>query len=227
MYKNFFKRFIDILIAVIGLPLLLIIYIFIAPMIKRIDNGPVFYNAYRIGKDGKLFKMFKFRTMIVNAPDIRLPDGSTYNGVDDPRVTKIGRLLRMSSIDEVPQILNVLLGDMSIIGPRPDPPDTLELYPEEIKVYLSVRPGITGYGQAYFRNSVDGKQKMKNDGYYALNYSFLLDMKILFKTITVITKRDSIYRPSASKVFMNNSSEYMKGFEEVAAEQTSEKINLH
>ena len=123
--------------------------------------------------------MFKFRTMIVNAPDIRLSDGSTYNGDDDPRITRVGRFLRKTSIDELPQILNVLLGDMSFIGPRPDPVDWLDKYSEKEKIILSVRPGITGYNQAYYRNSADGAMKLKNDVYYAENISFSLDLSLI------------------------------------------------
>ncbi len=200
MYQKVFKRLLDIFFAVIGLPVLLLIYMFVAPLIKLSDKGPVFYNTKRIGKDGKLFKMFKFRSMMVNAPDIRLPDGSTYNGKDDPRVTKIGKFLRKTSLDESPQIINVLLGDMALIGPRPDPPDWLDKYNEKIKVFLSVRPGITGYSQAYFRNSADGEEKMKNDAYYALNCSFILDVKIFFKTIAVVIKRENTYKDTTSEI---------------------------
>ena len=113
------------IIGIIGFPFFLIAFLIFAPIIKVVDRGPVFFNAQRIGKDGKLFKMYKFRSMYVNAPDIRLADGSTYNGADDPRVTKIGKFMRAMSIDEIPQILNVLNGTMSLIGPRPDPPDWL------------------------------------------------------------------------------------------------------
>jgi len=129
--------------------------------------------------------------MIKNAPDIRLGDGSTYNSDDDPRLTKIGLILRKTSIDELPQIINVLLGDMSFIGPRPDPIDWLERYTDEERIFLKVRPGITGYNQAYYRNSADGKQKIINDVHYAKNISFLLDIKILIKTIeTVVLKKN-------------------------------------
>jgi len=203
MYRRFFKRFIDIFIAMIGLPVLFLIYIFVGPLIKLTDRGPVFYNAQRIGKDGKIFKMFKFRSMMVDAPDLRLPDGSTYNGEDDPRVTQIGNLLRKTSLDEAPQIINVLFGDMSLIGPRPDPPDWLNRYHKEIKVFLTVRPGITGYSQAYFRNSADGEDKMKNDAYYALNCSFLIDIKIFFKTITVVFKRENTYKETSSDLLVD------------------------
>lgn len=197
MYKVIIKRGIDLCIALIGLPILLLILIFIAPFIYFTDKGPIFYNAKRIGKDGRLFKMYKFRSMKVNAPDIRLDDGSTFNGEDDPRVTKIGKFLRKTSLDEAPQILNVLKGDMSLIGPRPDPPDWLDRYPDEVRVFLTVRPGITGYSQAYFRNSVDGETKMKNDVYYAVNCSPVLDVKIFFKTVAVVLKRENTYKDTS------------------------------
>lgn len=196
MYKNILKLIIDIILALIAMPFVILVIIFVAPIIFLNDKGPIFYNAKRVGKDGKLFTMYKFRSMMVNAPDIRLEDGSTYNGEDDPRVTKIGKFLRKSSLDEIPQIINVLKGDMSFIGPRPDPPDWLERYPEDVRVFLTVRPGITGYSQAYFRNSVDGEEKMKNDVYYALNCSFGLDVKIFIKTIVIVLKRENTYKES-------------------------------
>lgn len=207
MYKDFFKRCIDIFFALIGLPILLLIYFFVAPLIKLTDKGPVFYKAHRIGKDGKLFKMYKFRSMMVNAPDIRLPDGSTYNSEDDSRVTKVGKFFRKTSLDETPQILNVLIGNMSLIGPRPDPPDCIDSYPDEIRVFLTVRPGVTGYNQAYFRNSADGETKMKNDAYYALNCSLLMDVKIFIKTISVVLKRENVYRNTTSELFIESNTE--------------------
>lgn len=194
MYKTWIKRILDIIIGILGLPFFLIALVIFGPIIKLTDKGPVFYNAKRIGKDGKLFKMFKFRTMYVDAPDIRLADGSTYNGEDDPRVTKIGRIMRATSVDELPQILNILNGTMSLIGPRPDPPDWLDKYPEDIRVFLTVRPGLTGYNQAYFRNSADSDQKMYNDAYYAEHITFLFDIKIFFKTILSVLEHKNIYR---------------------------------
>lgn len=194
MYEQVFKRWIDFLIALIAMPFLLIICIIVAPMILYDDGHPVFYNSKRIGRNGKLFKMYKFRSMKNNSPDIRLEDGSTYNGEDDPRVTKIGRILRKTSIDELPQLLNVLKGDMSLIGPRPDPPDWLDLYTEEEREFLSARPGITGYSQAFYRNSVDSREKIQNDIYYIRNCSFILDVKILLKTIETVFKHENVYR---------------------------------
>ena len=114
MYKCFFKRFFDIIIALLFLPFILFVFVVIAPIIYFTDKGPVFYNAKRAGKRAKPFKMFKFRSMYVNSPDLRNADGSTYNGEDDPRVTRIGKILRKTSLDELPQLLNVLLGDMSL-----------------------------------------------------------------------------------------------------------------
>lgn len=194
MYKRFVKRLLDILISLMAAPFVVLLLIIFAPIIHFTDKGPVFYNAQRIGKDGKLFKMFKLRSMYVNAPDIRLADGSTYNGEDDPRVTPVGRFIRKTSIDELPQVFNILLGHMSLIGPRPDPPDWLERYPEDIKVFLTVRPGITGYSQAYFRNSADGEEKMRNDAYYATHCTFWMDVKIFFKTIATVFLGENTYK---------------------------------
>ena len=155
-------------------------------------DGPMFYSGKRLGQFGKPFPMHKFRSMKVNAPDIRLSDGSTYNGDDDPRVTKLGKFLRKTSLDEIPQILNVLKGDMSLIGPRPDPLDWIDKYKEEEKVFLNVKPGITGYSQAYFRNSADAQEKIDTDVYYAKNISFLLDVKIFLRTIKTVICRENI-----------------------------------
>lgn len=177
----------------LSIPVLLVIAV-VGPLIYLEDRGSIFYNAERVGRNGKPFKMLKLRSMKMNAPDIRLADGSTYNGEDDPRVTKIGKFIRKTSIDELPQIFNVLFGDMSFIGPRPDPLDWLERYPDEYRGFLAVRPGITGYSQAYFRNGADGLQKMQNDLYYAENISLVMDVKILFQTVLVVLKRENIYK---------------------------------
>ena len=194
MYKLFIKRMLDLIIGILAFPFFVIALIIFGPIIKLTDRGPIFYNAQRIGRNGKLFKMYKFRSMFVNAPDIRLADGSTYNGADDPRVTKIGRFIRAASIDELPQILNILNGTMSLIGPRPDPPDWLDKYPEDIKVFLAVRPGLTGYCQAYWRNGADGEEKMKADAYYAQHLSFLFDVRIFFKTIARVLGHGNTYK---------------------------------
>ena len=194
IYRKYIKRTLDLLLSIILLPFFAILILIVAPLIKITDRGPVFYNSDRIGLNGKIFKMYKFRSMRVNAPDIRNEDGTTFNSENDPRVTKIGKVLRKTSIDEIPQLLNVLIGDMSWIGSRPDLPDALNVYSEEDKKKLTVRPGITGYSQAYYRNSAEFSQKMKGDVYYAQNVSFILDLKILMKTIQTVVRRENLYR---------------------------------
>ena len=194
MYKNYVKRLLDIILSLIFMPLFVLSFMIVAPIIHFADKGPVFYNADRVGKCGKVFKMYKFRSMNVHAPDIRLADGSTYNSEKDPRVTKIGRILRKTSVDELPQILNVLFGDMSLIGPRPNLPTVpYNELDKQHKHRLEVRPGITGYNQAYFRNSVSAEQRTKNDNYYVDNISFILDAKILIQTVISVLKKDNIY----------------------------------
>ena len=193
MYKKYLKRIIDLIVSICVLPIFIIFYIIIAPIIYFEDKGKIFYNGERLGRDGKIFKMYKFRTMKMNSEDIRNKDGSTYNGEDDPRVTKIGKVLRKTSIDELPQILNVLKGDMSIIGPRPDLPEHMKLYTNEEKRKLQVRPGITGYNQAYYRNSVEWKERIKNDIYYINHLTLIMDIKVFFKTIETIIKRENVY----------------------------------
>lgn len=194
MYKCFFKRFFDIIIALLFLPFILFVFVVIAPIIYFTDKGPVFYNAKRAGKGAKPFKMFKFRSMYVNSPDLRNADGSTYNGEDDPRVTRIGKILRKTSLDELPQLLNVLLGDMSFVGPRPTlATKTWNELDEVRKKRASIRPGITGYSQAYYRNSITQDEKFAYDAYYVEHMSLWLDIKILFQTVISVIKRDHIF----------------------------------
>lgn len=192
MYIHFFKRVLDLVIALVALPFVLMAIIIIGPIILLGDKGSVFYKAKRIAKGGGIFNMYKFRSMKVNAPDIRMENGDTYNSDDDPRVTKVGKFLRKTSLDELPQFLNVLIGNMSFIGPRPDTPDFLDVYKEQYPAILTIKPGITGYNQAYFRNSIDGGEKMKNDDYYAKNLTFIMDVKIVFRTIYTVVFRKNI-----------------------------------
>lgn len=193
MYGAIIKRIFDFVGALILLPMLLIIYIIVAILIKLDDCGHVFYKDVRLGRSIKEFEMYKFRTMIENAPDIRNVDGTTYNGKNDDRVTKIGRILRETSIDETAQLINILKGDMSFVGPRPSPLGNKHLYSKEYIRKFSVRPGITGYNQAYFRNSASLEDRQKNDLYYVENISLMLDIKIIFKTFFIVLKRESIY----------------------------------
>lgn len=192
----FFKRLFDIIISLIALPFVALIIAIFAPIIYFTDRGPIFYNAPRLGKKGEVFTMYKLRSMKVNAPNIRNADGSTYNGENDPRVTKVGRFMRKTSIDELPQFLNVLKGDLSLIGPRAFMTTSYQGYDkldEKRKRRLDVRPGITGYSQAYFRNSITSEQKIENDVYYVDNLSFWLDIKIFFKTIATVLGRKNVY----------------------------------
>lgn len=193
IYQIIIKRLLDILICLCALPLVLIIMIPVAIAIKIEDQGPIFYSSKRLGIGFKEFGMLKFRSMKVNAPDLRNEDGSTYNSKKDLRVTKIGHILRETSIDELPQIFNVLVGDMSIIGPRAGDVESKETYSEDEKDKLLIRPGITGYTQAYFRNGLGVREKRLYDSWYAHNVTFYLDVKIFFATIFAVLKRKNIY----------------------------------
>lgn len=191
------KRIFDIAVSILALPVFVIIYVFVAVAIKLEDNGPVFYKAERLGKNGKKFLMYKFRSMKVNSPNIVNADGNTYNAVDDPRVTKIGHFLRETSIDETPQIINILKGEMSVIGPRASEWNEYSTYMPDEMDKLKVRPGVTGYTQAYYRNSLSSREKRLNDAWYANNTSLWLDLKIFFKSIAVVLKHDNLYTNEA------------------------------
>jgi undecaprenyl phosphate N,N'-diacetylbacillosamine 1-phosphate transferase len=206
MYKSFFKRIFDLILSIIALPFWSIILIVIGPIIYFQDKGSIFYNASRLGKDGKIFKMYKFRSMKLNAPDIRNEDGSTFNSEDDPRLTKIGKFIRKTSIDETPQLLNIIKGDMSIVGPRPDLPEHRELYKGNEERKLEVRPGVTGFNQAYYRNTVPWKERIQHDIYYIDNLSLYLDIKIFFKTaVSVLKHEENIYVTDNSTKSSNKS----------------------
>lgn len=193
----FFKRLLDLFLCMLSLPFLCVIWIIVAIFIKLEDGGPVFYFAERIGKDCKKFYMYKFRSMKVNAPNIMNNDGSTYNAEDDPRVTKVGKFIRETSIDELPQIINVIKGEMSLIGPRASEWESLDSYLPDEMDKLKMLPGITGYTQAYYRNSITPRQKRLYDSWYVNNASLGLDIKIFFKTIVVVLKHENIYTNSS------------------------------
>lgn len=193
MYNKVFKRVIDITLCLIALPIFCILYVVLGSLIKKEDKGKVLYKAERIGKDSKIYYMYKFRSMRENMPVLMNEDGSTYNAADDPRVTKIGKFMRETSLDEIPQILNVLKGDMSIIGPRASLASALDSYQDDEKDKMLVRPGITGYTQAYFRNGLTVREKRIKDAWYANNVSVWLDIKIFFKTIKTVLFKEGIY----------------------------------
>ena len=206
MYKNFLKRIMDFIIALIAIPLVLLIIVIMSPIIYFNDKGPVFYNAPRLGMNGKKFKMLKFRSMYINSPDLRNSDGSTFNSSNDPRVTKVGKFMRKTSLDEIPQIFNVLIGQMSLVGPRPTlaTKNFLDISEDERKRY-TVRPGITGYSQAYYRNSISQSEKFRQDNYYVDNISFLLDAKIIIKTVASVLKHDNVFVSEENKLIENKS----------------------
>ena len=193
MYAKFVKRLLDIIVSFLALPFVGLVVLIMAPIIYLEDKGPVLYKATRRGKDGHEFKMFKLRSMYVNSPNIKNADGSTFNSANDPRVTKVGRFMRKTSVDELPQILNVFLGDMSFIGPRPTLATTpYDQLPEISKRRLGARPGITGYAQAYYRNSIGQEEKFRHDCYYVDNISFMMDVKVLLQTVKSVLKRENI-----------------------------------
>lgn len=193
MYARFGKRVFDLVVGIIALPFVLLIIAILAPLIHFEDKGPVFYNAPRVGKDGRDFKMYKLRSMKVNAPDLTMPDGSTYNGADDPRMTRVGAFMRKTSLDEMPQFLNVLKGDMSVVGPRPDLRRETELYQGDEALKLTVKPGITGYAAVYGRNSLPWHDRLALDVKYVHTMSFALDVKIFFKTFSTVFKQEGVF----------------------------------
>ena len=192
-YQNAVKRFFDILICLILLPFLLLVFLIVGIAIKMDDGGPIIYCSKRIGRGFREFDMYKFRSMKINAPDLRNADGSTFNSSTDPRVTKIGRFLRETSIDELPQLLNVLKGDMMLIGPRAGDVESKDTYAPDEKDKTLVRPGITGFTQAYFRNNMGVREKRLYDAWYAHNVSLALDIKILFRTVKTVLFHENLY----------------------------------
>jgi len=192
-YKRFGKRACDLAIGLVALPVVAAVSALAGAAVHAEDGGPAFYNAPRVGKDGREFTMYKLRSMKVNAPDLVMEDGSTYNGADDPRMTKVGAFLRKTSLDEIPQFLNVLKGDMSVVGPRPDLKRETELYEGDEPLKLTVKPGVTGYAAVYGRNSLPWHDRLKLDVYYVNNLSFALDAKVFVKTFSTVFSQEGIY----------------------------------
>ena len=186
MYKHFFKRFFDILISLLGLIILALPMLLIAIAIKCDSKGPVFFKQERVGKNGKVFKIYKFRSMCVGAEKT---GSGVYSGKGDKRVTKVGKFLRATSLDELPQFFNLLKGDMSFIGPRPPltyHPWTFDKYTDEQKRMFEVRPGITGWAQVNGRKDVEWNKRIKLNVWYVDHVSLWLDIKILFKTVAKV-----------------------------------------
>lgn len=193
LYRNIFKRLFDIVIAILTLPVQMLVFLILAPAIYLEDKGPIFYLSKRRGRGGEIFTIYKYRSMFVNAPDIRNADNSAFTGPNDSRVTKVGRFIRKTSLDELPQFWNVLKGDMSVIGPRPNlTKKPLAEFSELERKRITIRPGITGYNQAYFRNSITQEEKYRNDCYYVDHISCLFDCKIFFMTIISVLRQKNI-----------------------------------
>ena len=190
MYKNCFKRIIDVVISILAIILLSWLYLIIALLIKCTSKGPVLFKQDRIGKDGKVFKMLKFRSMRVGAEK-----SGVYSDKKDPRVTTIGRFIRATSIDELPQLFNLLKGDMSLIGPRPPltyHPWKWEKYSDFQKRMFEVRPGMTGWAQVNGRKDVEWNRRIELNVWYVDHLSFGLDFKIFWLTIfKILTNADN------------------------------------
>lgn len=194
----FLKRCIDFLGSLIGLIILSPVFAIISVLIKLTSKGPVFFLQERLGKDGKVFKIIKFRTMVVNAE--HMGDGLRVKEGTDPRITKIGRFLRKTSLDELPQLFNTLAGSMSLVGPRPPatyhPYNGYENYPIWAKKRFQMRPGVTGLAQATVRNSASWDERIRIDNEYIDKFNVLFDIKILFMTVACVLRSSDIYAPS-------------------------------
>ena len=187
MYKNGIKRIIDFVLSLIGLVVLSPVFIIVAILLYFANKGAgVFFTQERPGKEGRIFKVIKFKTMT----DERDENGMLLS--DEKRVTPIGGFIRASSLDELPQLINVLKGEMALIGPRPLLVEYLPLYSKQQARRHEVRPGITGWAQVNGRNAIAWSEKFEMDVYYVSNLTFLLDMKIFFKTIQKVFKKDGI-----------------------------------
>jgi exopolysaccharide biosynthesis polyprenyl glycosylphosphotransferase len=199
--RRFLKRVFDIVVSVVAIVALTPVWLIVPLVIKADDRGPVFFRQTRVGKDGEKFQILKFRSMRVNA-DAELKRLLEEQGTDgkplfkvreDPRITRIGAFLRKSSVDELPQLFNVLGGSMSLVGPRPQVPAEVALYDAQASRRLFVKPGITGLWQVNGRSALSWEESVRLDLSYAENWSMMLDIQILFRTVKVVLKRDGAY----------------------------------
>lgn len=202
--KNYFfvKRSFDIVAATLGLALTSPILLLVAIAIKLSDFGPVIYTQERVGKDGKIFNIYKFRSMKTNSADLLkelLKDPkiakewkNNHKLDNDPRITKVGKFIRIFSIDELPQLVNVLKGDMSIVGPRPLIKGEIESYGGSPEIYQCVRPGLTGWWASNGRSSVEKKERLELEYYYIDNCDVKLDIKCILRTIRTLFVRDNV-----------------------------------
>lgn len=192
------KRILDCILATIALIILSPIYLIIAIAVKIDSKGPIFFCHTRIGKNGKIIKIYKYRTMVTNAeelikqftPEQMKEYKENFKLENDPRITKVGKFLRKTSLDELPQLLNIIQGDLALIGPRPVVKKELEKYGENAGKFLSVTPGLTGNWAASGRSNTTYEERMKMELWYVDNISFITDVKIFFKTIIAVIKKE-------------------------------------
>jgi len=189
----FFKRTMDIFCSLVGLIILTPLFLIVGILIRLESKGSIVFSQERIGKDGNIFKMYKFRSMVINAEELKEKlchknemSGPMFKMKDDPRVTKIGKFIRKTSIDELPQLFNVLKGDMSLVGPRPSLPKEVEKFDNWMMTRLKVKPGLTCYWQVSGRNDIDFEEWMKLDIKYVRERNTLVDIKLIFKTFFVL-----------------------------------------
>ncbi|WP_437832352.1 sugar transferase [Niallia taxi] len=198
------KRLIDILGSLFLIIITIPIYVVVGLFYMNGENkGPIFFKQVRIGKNGNKFHIYKFRSMVVNAEEKLKSDNKLYQKYldnsyklepeEDPRITKVGRFLRATSIDEIPQLINVLKGEMSLVGPRPIVEEELVEYGKRTREFLSVKPGITGYWQVSGRSDIDYPERVDVELYYVNKASFLFDIKILLKTVSIVILRKGAY----------------------------------
>jgi exopolysaccharide biosynthesis polyprenyl glycosylphosphotransferase len=199
-FQRFVKRLVDIVLSALGLLLMAPVMLATAIAIRLNGDGPIFYRADRVGENGRLFKMYKFRSMVTNADKMQNlvnrsdGQGNTFHKIaEDPRITPVGRFIRRTSIDELPQLINVLKGDMSLVGPRPELPWLVEKYEAWQRKRFAVPQGVTGWWQINGRSNKPMHLNTSQDLYYIQNYSLWLDIQIMWKTIAAVLRRNGAY----------------------------------
>ena len=204
VYKNWIARILDLLLILLATPYIILAFLVITVLIKFDSPGPVFYRQTRIGRFGRKFYIYKFRTMVQNAdqilrnyldssPELKAQWLATHKLKQDPRVTRLGTMLRKSSLDELPQLWNIIVGDMSLIGPRPIVEAEVEKYGKCFDLYVQVRPGLTGLWQVSGRNDTTYEHRVKLDEYYVRNKSLKFDLQILWQTVFVVLRKTGAY----------------------------------
>jgi lipopolysaccharide/colanic/teichoic acid biosynthesis glycosyltransferase len=191
-YASWVKRPLDLFLGVTALLVLFPILALIGILVRLDSAGAILFTQTRIGRFGNPFTMYKFRTMRVNAPDLRHDDGTTYNAFDDPRVTTLGRMLRATSLDELPQLLNVIRGEMSLVGGRPDLPEGVAGYTGSQADRLLVRPGLTSWAIVHGRNNVPLQTRRDLDAWYAQHVTLMLDLRIIIRTVQLVVRREGV-----------------------------------